>query len=544
MSAVATALEGSRAARGAPRWVIAGHVFRSTRSWAIVWGAVFGIFVIATVKAYVVSYPTFEARESVASALGSFAILLGQPHHAETTAGFTQWRVTVAIALIGAVWALLTSTGILRGDEDAGRWEMLLSAPITKLRATAEALAGLGGSLGLMYVLTAVLTLASVGVGARFTIGASLSFALALVSGAAMFLAIGALASQLSATRAQAATVAAGIMGASFLVRMVADARDMDLLLWLTPFGWVQQTRALRDPEPLAFVPIVALVAGCVVATLYLAARRDLGASVLRERDSHTRKAGWLVGPTTLALRLVRGQAAAWIVGIALYSFFTGSIARSFASLLASSPAFATALNRLGLRNLSEAYLGISFFMTAILLAVIAASQMAALRDEEATGRLDNLLVRPVRRLVWLAGRATIALALALAAGLTTGFFMWAGAASQHTGVGLSKLMEAGVNATVPAAFVVGVGVLAFGLRPRLTAAAAYGIVAYSFLIQLVGSLVKGQDWIQDSSIFSHIEFAPAVKPDWGEAAVVVAVGLALAAVGVAAFERRDIEYA
>ena len=118
------------------------------------------------------------------------------------------------------------------------------------------------------------------------------------------------------------------------------------------------------------------------------------------------------------------------------------------------------------------------------------------------------------------------------------------GAASQHTGVALSKLVEAGVNATVPAVFVVGAAVLVFGIRPRLTAAAAYGIVAYSFLVNLVGSLVKGQDWLRDSSLFSHIELAPAAKPDWGEASIVVATGIVLAAIGAAAFERRDIEYA
>ena len=528
------------------RWVIAAHVFRGARRGALIWGAVFGLFVIATVKAYIVSFPTWADRENVAGALGSFAILLGQPHHAETVAGFTVWRVTVAIAVIGSVWALLTSTGALRGDEDAGRWEMLLSAPVTKLRATAEALLGLGAALALMYALTAAMTLVAGGIpGARFPIGASLAFALSLVSGAAMFLAIGALTSQLSANRGQAATIAAAVMGTSFLIRMVADSKKgLDWLLWLSPYGWIEELRPLRDPQPIAFLPIAALVVACVAATLALAARRDLGASVLREREDRARDPRWLLGPTTLALRLVRGAAIGWIAGIALFSFFMGFVARSFASLLASSPTFAAALGRLGIRDLSEGYLAVAFFMTALWLAVIAASQMASLRDEEASGRLDNLLVRPTRRLVWLGGRAAVGVGLALACGLAAGFFTWMGAASQHTGVALSKLVEAGVNATVPAVFVVGAAVLVFGIRPRLTAAAAYGIVAYSFLVNLVGSLVRGQDWLRDSSLFSHIELAPAAKPDWGEAAVVVAIAVVLAAIGAAAFERRDIEYA
>ena len=530
----------------APRWVIARHVFRSTRRGALIWGAVFGLFVVATVQGFIVGYPTFESRQAVAGTLGSFAILLGQPRHVDAINGFTQWRVAVSIALIGSIWALLVSTNALRGEEDAGRWELLLAGPVTKLRATAEALAGLGASLGLMFALTAVVTLAAGRFpGAHFSVPASLSFALSLVAGAAMFLAIGALASQLSATRGQAATLAAAVAGISFLVRMVGDSQpDLDWLLWVSPFGWVEQIRALRDPQPIAFAPVFALVAGCVAATLVMAKRRDLGASVLREGASAAREPRWLLGPTTLAIRLTRTSAIGWIVGLALFAFFTGTIARSFAALLASSPAFAAVLARLGLRNLSEAFLGISFFQLALVLAIVVASQMAALRDEEATGRLDNLLVRPVRRVVWLAGRVAVAGGLALACGLASGFFMWFGAATRHTGVQLSKLLEAGVNATVPAVFVLGFGVLVFGLRPRLTAAAAYGIVAYSFLVNLVGSLVSGQDWIRDSSIFSHIEFAPAAKPDWLEAAALVAIGLALAAIGAVAFTRRDVEYA
>ena len=46
--------------------------------------------------------------------------------------------------LLGAVWGLLTSTRLLRGEEDGGRWELLLAGRTTRRRAAAQALAGLG----------------------------------------------------------------------------------------------------------------------------------------------------------------------------------------------------------------------------------------------------------------------------------------------------------------------------------------------------------------------------------------------------------------
>lgn len=526
------------------KWVIARHVFGGAVRFAIVWGVVFGLFVISTVKAYAIAYPTAAERVKAAATLQSFSVILGQPVHAETLAGFTSWRVTVVIALIGAIWALLTSTAMLRGDEDNGRWELLLAGPVTKMRAAAEAMLAFGGALGVMFGLTAVVTLAAGGLpGANFTVAESLLFAVALVSGAAMFLGIGALASQLSATRGQAAMISAGVLGGAFLIRMIADgSKGLGWLRWASPFGWIEEIHPLRDPQLIALVPIVALTAGCVIAALSIAGTRDLGSSVLREGETSGR-GEWLLGPATLALRLVRGTALAWIVGIAGFSFFAGYVARSAASLLSDSAAFAQVLGRLGLRQASEAYLGFTFLQLAVVLAIVAASQMASIRDEEGSARLDNLIVRPTTRTEWLVGRVAIALGVIVVAALAAGAATWAGAESQHVGVSLSTLAEAGLNAAVPAVFVVGAGVLALGLRPRAVSAVSYGIVAYSFLINLIGSLIKGQDWIRDSSLFSHMKLAPAAKPDWGEALVVIALGVAAMIVGGVLFGRRDIEY-
>lgn len=529
-----------------PRWVIVFHVARSGRRWALVWGAVFGLFVIATVKGYLLGYPTVAERLQAAASLQSFSILLGQPHHAETVSGFTQWRVLVVIAIIGGIWGVLTSTGLLRGEEDAGRWELLLAGQTTKRRAAAQALLGFALDLGAMFVLTAVITVATGGLpGVHFSLVAALLFSFALVASAAMFLAIGSLASQISATRGQAAMIGSGVLGAAFAIRMVADSTSgLGWLRWLSPIGWLEELRPLRDTQPLALIPIVAVVAVCAGLTLALAERRDLGASVLSERPGSLREPRWLRGPTTLALRLARPSLIGWLAAIAGLAIVQGLVARSAATLLSSSPTIAATLTKIGVHKLSEAFLGVSFLTIGVLIAVIAASQVAGIRDEEAAGRLDNLLVRPVRRITWVAGRFGISLALVVLAGLTAGAATWWGAALKHTGVDLGTLLEAGLNAVVPAVFVLGAGVLVLGLRPGWSAAVAYGIVAYSFLIDLLGSLLKGLDWIKNSSLFTHMALAPAAKPDWGTAAIIVLIAAGAAVIGAIAFQRRDLAYA
>src|SRR5262249_40176803 len=162
--------------------------------------------------------------------------------------------------------------------------------------------------------------------GARFAPGGSLLFAATLVSGAAMYLAIGALASQLNATRGQAATIASAVLSASFVVRMAADSSSgLGWLRWLTPVGWLEEARPLRDPQPLALAPIGALVLTGTVLTVLLASGRDLGASVLPEGEGRRGATRWLVGPISLALRLSGPAAFAWLAGITNYATMFGS---------------------------------------------------------------------------------------------------------------------------------------------------------------------------------------------------------------------------
>jgi ABC-2 type transport system permease protein len=532
---------------GTPRWVIARHTARSAWLWAVVWGAAFGLFVIGTIQAFVKGYPTYAERVQLAHSMRAFEVIIGQGNHLETVAGFTSWRLLTTTAVIGAIWALRTSTGLLRGEEDAGRWELLLASPTTPRRATLEVLAGLGAALLAMYAVTAFFTVLAGGLpGAHFPLALSLLYALSLVSGAAMFLAIGALASQLSASSGQAAMLSSGVLGLSFIVRLVADANSsLGWLRWASPLGWLEELRPLKDPQPLVLLPMLVLIVLCCALTVVLAGRRDLNASVLRERDTGPGSTRWLTGPTGLAFRLTRNGALVWLVAIGGYALLLGSLTRSASGLItSSSPSVTATLGRLGIRQAAQGYLGLIFLLAAVVIALAAASQLAAMRDEEASARIENLLVRPVSRLTWLTGRLGVGLALVLLLGVTSGLATWLGSANQHTGTSPLTLLQAGVNIVAPGVFVLGAGTLVFGVRPQLTAAVGYGIVAWSFLVDLLGAFIRNADWLKNTSLFTHLALAPAVKPDWGADAVMVLLGLGCAALGAVAFQRRDIEYA
>ena len=546
MSVAAAVRPFPRARRRQQRWVIARHVARSAWLWAFVWGLVLGLFVIATIQAMVKGYPTVQERLALAKSMQAFEILIGQGHRLDTVAGFTSWRLMTTSYIIGAIWAIRTSCGLLRGEEDAGRWELLLAGPTTPRRATIQVLVGLAVALLLMWAVIALFTLIGGRMAAaHFGVGGSLLESIALISGAAMFLAIGALASQVSATAGQATMLSSVVVGVAYVVRLIADANNsLDWLRWVSPIGWIEELRPLEEPQLVALVPMVVLIVACCVVSVFLAGRRDLNASVLRERTGSGGNPRWLRGPVSLTLRLTRTSSLAWILGTGAWLGIVGSLTHSATGIItASSPAVAATLSRLGLHQATAGFLGLVFLFAAIGISLLAATQMVSMRDEESSGRLDNILVRRVPRMAWLMGRVGVAIAMVVIAGVVSGLFTWIGSANQHTGVGPLKLLEAGLNVVPPGVFIIGAGTLVFGLRPQLTGAAVYGIVAWSFLIDLLSALIKNADWLRDSSLLTHVQLAPGVNPDWGSNAIMVLLGLGLAGLGALAFQRRDIAY-
>jgi len=221
-----------------------------------------------------------------------------------------------------------------------------------------------------------------------------------------------------------------------------------------------------------------------------------------------------------------------------------GVLAKSAADLLSrSAGSFGAAASRLGGVDVASVpgYLGVALLFVVVAVAVYAASLAGAVREEEATGRIDALLALPVSRRRWLAGRLSVAVLLLAAVSLACGVLGWAGTELAGRPVAFGRMLEAGVNCLPVALLTLGLGALTFGLAPRLTAAVAYAVIAGGFLIELIGAAIRAPGWLLDLSPFHHLAAVPAQELDWGAAAAMVAIGAVAAAGGVTAFDRRDL---
>ena len=530
-----------------PRTVVVGQTARTAIRSGVIWGYIFGIAVGSSAVSYTMIYKTQTQRNALAAAYGSnkaTSALFGPAPDLQTVAGFTVFKISMTLMILGAVWGLLISTRLLRGEEESGRWELLLAGQTTRRGAVVQALAGLGSGALVLWALSAVITII-VGLDSKVDIaaGPSLYFALAMVATAVMFLAVGVLTSQLGATRRQAASYAALVLGLAYAVRMIADAGvGLHGLIWASPLGWVEELQPLTAPQPLALVPIVGFIAALAIAAVHLAGRRDVGASIVPDRPTRPPHLRLLTGPTGLAVRMVRPTVIGWWVAIAVSGLLYGLIAKSAGSTISGSSVHKV-FSRLGAPGTgAEAVLGVCFLFLAVLVAFVGAGELTAARSEESGGRLDHLLVRPVSRISWLGGRLVVAFVVLVLSGLGAGVFVWLGAASQHAEVNLTTLLEAGINLVPPTVAILGIGVLAFGIRPRMASVVVYALLGWSLLIVVVGGIGAVSHWVLDTSVFHQMASSPAVSPHWEANGVMTAIGCAGALVGGAAFRRRDLE--
>ncbi|HLJ07141.1 MAG TPA: ABC transporter permease subunit [Acidimicrobiia bacterium] len=538
--------ERPAAARGSSAVVARLTARKAARSGAL-WGYVFGVFVVSSALGYAAAYKTPADRTRAAATFANNAgidALIGRGHQVQTVVGFTVWRSLGVLSVVGAVWAILASTRLLRGEEDAGRWELLLAGRTTRRGAVGQAMAGVAaGALALFGVTALVTVLLGRTRTARMPVGGALFFSVALVAGAVAFLFLGVLGSQLTATRRQAAAYCGGVLAVSYGLRLVADSSvRLGWLRWATPLGWVENLRPLSAPQPLALVPIAAWSAVAAAAALWCAERRDLGSSIVPDRTAARARTGLLTGPLGLDLRLSRSYLSWWYVGIAGATLMVGFISRAAAGAITASKSAEAVIARLGATGVgARLFLGVTLLVAAMLIALVAAGQVGSIRSGEAGGQLDNLLVRPVSRWRWYGSAMALATVGIVLAGVLAGACGWLGEAVEHSGVPFPSMLAAGVNLVPPALVVLGFGALCFGVAPRATSVATYGLVVWAFLVDLVGGVVGLNHWLLDTSLFHQMSPAPAIGPNWPVDAVMTALAVAAAAAGGAAFVRRDL---
>jgi ABC-2 type transport system permease protein len=515
---------------------------RSSLSTGALLGTIVGCLIGTSARAYTSLYPTPAARRALAMAYEhntAMATLFGPAHHLDTVSGFTMLKVQMTCVILTAIWGFLTSTRLLRGNEDDGRTALLLTGTTSLKQWTGTTMATFALAILAAWV-TACASAAVLSSG--LSLRSILEVTTPLLTPFVVFFGVGGVSSQLVATRRAAAAVSGCVLAVSYLLRAIADAGlGLYGLVWFSPLGWVEIVTqpGARVGAPWVAISMTFLLLG--VAGVVLSGRRDVG-SGLFDRPSTRSPRRFLIGsPLAFSLRALAPSATVWGCILLLASFLYGLVAKSAgATLRSGSLAHITAA--LGASGSgAQIVLGLTSLIVAITLSAFGVSQLSQLRNDEECAKVDLLLMFPVTRARWLLGRLVLIDLAIVVGGAVAGLAMWAGATIEHSGVAASSLVAAGCSDASPALALVGLVAVIFGVSPRSTVIVGWAILLWSAGLVLVAVVGSVSTALLATSVFHHLSAAPAVPVDVASSATMAALGGLGIGVSVAAFSRRDL---
>lgn len=434
-----------------------------------------------------------------------------------------------------------------RADEERGRAELLLAAPVPRwldLTITLKVAAG-ANALVAIGCIAAGLTL-------DFGTAASVVVGLAVGCVGLAFAGIAALVAQAMPSPRGANGVAAALVGVAYLTRGIGDALgtpqgldrvDPSWISWLSPIGWGQATRPFSEPNVWPLLALLGLAVLTGGAAILARARRDLDSSLIPERRGRT---GWPhASASALAVRLQRGTLLGWTIGTALLGAIAGALGPVVAEAIADNDQLADLIARLspGTETDTAEVFIIGLLGIAGVLATAAGVQaLSRLRVDEAEGRTELLLSTPLTRTGLLVRQLAVAVAtmliVSLAAGLAAG--LGSAAAFDDPGRIADALAMTAVQWPAGAIFL-GLTALLFGLVPRATIPLGWGLLVLGLVLGQLGDLLGLPSWARDLSPFAHVPAVPIEEADPVAIAVMLAVAAASAAVGFVALRRRDV---
>jgi ABC-2 type transport system permease protein len=465
--------------------------------------------------------------------------LFGEPGALDTAGGFTVWRTGTVVAVLLGVWGLLAATRLTRGEEDSGRWDLLLAGRLPVAAVVARKLA----------VLVAVMLLAGIAVTAAL-LAAGTGTAGALLHGSGMavvgvfFVGAGGLAAQVWPARSAATGAAVALLGAGLLARMVGDGvAALVWLRWLTPFGLVELSQPYAGDRWTPVLVLAVAAAALVIAAPAAAGRRDLRSGWLAPAIGRPARRALLNSVSAFALRRLLRPLLGWALGIGSYFLLIGLIAESMTEFLTDNPRFADLAAEAGFTGLGavEGYAGTLFVLLAVPVGVFTAVRLAGLAEDEAGRRLTLLYAQPVTRRALAGTEATATAGGAVVLAVVAGAATWAGTATTGGGLRPGDALAGAVNVLPVALLCLGAALFALGVAPRAVALVGSLPAAGGFLWHVIADSVGAPAWIAAMSPFAHLATVPAESPDWAGAAGMIAVAAGLAATGLATYHRRDL---
>jgi ABC-2 type transport system permease protein len=529
------------------------------------WGIGMGLTIVSPMASVATLISTPQQRAALATLAAQFA-WNADPVAADTIGGYATFKIGVFIFLI-CVWPLLAASRTLRGEEDRGSLDVLLSLPrkrwqiaLQKVAAIWAALAAMGLIVGLIAYAGGKAFKAEFGLGDALLFGLDLALICAVIAGLALLI------SQFTHERGPAAGATGGLLVVFIVLDMVHRViPNTEWISRLSPIYYYNLSKPLipsygTNAGGLLVLLVLALV--LTAAAVWLFVRRDLG-DVVRVpglarflpapagpsralpandwslRSVYTRSLGMIAMPTFWWTLLIAGFAA-WMVAVVeqmvsrLNELFNGPSSSLALQILKNIGGGGTRLN--------EIFLGAMFELLPVLLMAFAVTQVNRWTADQDDGRLEIVLSTPQSRLQVVLGRFAALATSTVLIGVVTLLATAASAAIVGVKLDSTNLVEATLGMVPLGLLIAAIGYLAAGwLRTAADTGLISFILAAWFFISFIGPDLKWPEATLRLSPFYYYGTPLLNGIGFGNVVLLVVVAAVALALGALRFARKDL---
>ncbi len=525
------------------------------------WGIGMGLVVVSPMASVSTLITTPQAREQLVGLAASFA-WNADNIAVDTVGGYAMFKIGIFIFLI-VVWPLLVGSRMLRGEEDRGSLDVLLSLPRPRLRVALEKLAAMWAAILAMGLLIGLLAFAGgKKFGGDFGIGDALLFGLNLALVCAVFGSLSLFVSQFTQERGPAAGWTAGLLLVFIVLDMVHRVvPSTEWISRLSPIYYYNLSKPLVPSYGTSAGGMIVLFALAVVlgaVSVWLFVRRDVGGTVLlpswlrlpeRQASRALPVGDWsLRSVYTRSIGMIAMPTLWWTLGIAAFAgwmvYAVQLLETKMSTLLSGSPAFATLIKNLGGGNaaVNAGLLSALFFFLPLFLMAFAVTQVNSWAADEGDGKLELVLAAPQSRTAVLLGRfAALGTATIVIAVIT--LLVSAGAAvAAGLSIDMGNLAAATLGMIPLGLLIAAIGYLASGwLRTAADTGLLSFVLALWFFISFIGPELKLPDATLRLSAFYYYGSPLLHGLQVTSVAGILAVAALALGLGTLRFVRKDI---
>lgn len=347
-------------------------------------------------------YASPLARSGYASAIGTTPVITaisGSGSGLDSLGGIIANELAIILFSGLAIAGIMVATMLTRGNEDAGRLDLITARPVSRLSALHAAVII---TAAMLFVMTAGVLVCFVAIGVPLVgpetgtstpaHGGALLYAGSVGAYGLVWCGLGFVCGEIASDTQTARKIALSMFFGVYALRIVTISSGIDAW-WATPLGWFDRVEPFAHARILPLVSLAVLGIALIIVATVIHSRRDCGTGLISGSTGSPHGSRRLVSPGGLFLRLTRSTRAVWVaLGLGCGAMF-GFLLPEWIDVVELN---LDSLHAFGLHATTDSISAMMGLLAALFGAACGISMVSTSASEETEGRLSFFASRPV----------------------------------------------------------------------------------------------------------------------------------------------------